>query len=135
MAVIDASLVTSATLQTDANFDEAQRWWEDAHRSRVPLRAPAILLPEYASAVARATGSVQEARDAVAELRSDSLLILYEVSLEACERAAAIAATYGIKGCDAVYVALAEQLNEPLVTFDNEQLLRAAPLIQVERPS
>ncbi len=134
LAVIDASFVTSATLRTDANFNDARRWWEEAHRRRIPLRAPVILLPEYASAVARATGSIQEAQDALAELRADSLLVVQELSIETCERAAEIAATHGIKGCDAIYVALAEQFNEPLVSFDNEQLLRAAPLIRVLRP-
>jgi predicted nucleic acid-binding protein len=42
--------------------------------------------------------------------------------------------TNRLKGCDSVYIALAAQLDEALVTFDNEQLTRGATLIRVERP-
>ena len=39
-----------------------------------------------------------------------------------------------IRGCDAVYVALAEALDEPLVTFDEQQAARAAGVVRVLRP-
>ncbi|MEO8084200.1 MAG: PIN domain-containing protein, partial [Ardenticatenales bacterium] len=49
-------------------------------------------------------------------------------------RAAEIVGTHRIRGCDAVYVALAEQLGEPLVTLDNEQLARGGSLVVTLRP-
>jgi predicted nucleic acid-binding protein len=36
-----------------------------------------------------------------------------------------------IRGTDAIYVALAQRLGIPLVTWDNEQIQRGGPLIDV----
>jgi predicted nucleic acid-binding protein len=49
-------------------------------------------------------------------------------------RTAEVAAAYRLRGADAVYVALAEALHAPLVTWDQEQLTRLADLIPVFTP-
>jgi predicted nucleic acid-binding protein len=59
---------------------------------------------------------------------------MYPVTFGLAERAAEIAAEYKIRGCDAIYVALAEQLGEELVTLDNEQLTRSTAVISARRP-
>ena len=51
-----------------------------------------------------------------------TVITLYPITTSIAERAAEIAADYKIRGCDAVYVALAEQLGDELVTLDSEQL-------------
>jgi predicted nucleic acid-binding protein len=51
------------------------------------------------------------------------------------ERAARVALATGIRGSDAIYVALAEQLNAPLVTWDRQQLERAGQIIDVLTPA
>jgi len=50
------------------------------------------------------------------------------------ERAATIAADDQIRGCDAIYVALAEQLDDHLVTLDQQQLERGAAVVTVYKP-
>ena len=50
------------------------------------------------------------------------------------EQAAAIAAEHRIRGCDALYVALADMLSEPLVTLDRQQLERGAAVVTTRRP-
>jgi predicted nucleic acid-binding protein len=40
-----------------------------------------------------------------------------------------------LKGSDAVYVALAERMGIPLITWDNEQLARGAAVIDVRTPT
>jgi predicted nucleic acid-binding protein len=50
------------------------------------------------------------------------------------ERAAGIAVEHGIRGCDAVYVALAEQFGDVLVTLDRQQLERGAAVAPVREP-
>ena len=40
-----------------------------------------------------------------------------------------------LRGADAVYVALALLMNSPLVTWDKEQLTRAAPIIETLAPA
>jgi predicted nucleic acid-binding protein len=44
------------------------------------------------------------------------------------------AADYKIRGCDSLYVALAESLNEELITLDKQQGKRAKSLIQANHP-
>ncbi|MFQ5433427.1 MAG: hypothetical protein ACE5FD_00980 [Anaerolineae bacterium] len=48
-------------------------------------------------------------------------------------RAAVIAADYQIRGCDAVYVTLAEALGEALITLDKQQGERAKQVIETHQ--
>ncbi len=107
---------------------------ESAQRGGETLHAPAILLSEYGGAIRRVTGNRPFAAAAVNSLLSQPGLKIHDATAELCARAAEIAVEFSLKGCDTIYVALAERLGEPVVTLDNEQLLRAAPLIQVVRP-
>ena len=50
------------------------------------------------------------------------------------QQAAQIAADYKIRGCDAIYVALAQQLDDYLITLDNQQYTRGAYIIDTRRP-
>jgi predicted nucleic acid-binding protein len=59
---------------------------------------------------------------------------LIPVTLALAERAALIAAEHRIRGCDAVYVVLAEQLSDALVTLDPQQLERGAAVVTVRAP-
>ena len=49
--------------------------------------------------------------------------------------AADLAARFYIKGADSVYVALAQQKNIPLVSWDNEQLNRATVIFHKFTPA
>jgi predicted nucleic acid-binding protein len=61
-------------------------------------------------------------------------LSLHEVDIELAGQAADIAIEARLRGCDAVYVALAAQLGERLVTLDAEQLEPAGAVVTVGRP-
>jgi len=45
-----------------------------------------------------------------------------------------LAAEHRIRGCDAVYVALARQLDMPLITLDRQQLERGAAVVATRVP-
>lgn len=49
-------------------------------------------------------------------------------------RSADVAIRGSLRGCDSVYVALAEQLAQPLVTFDREQATRGGTVVRVLAP-
>jgi len=49
--------------------------------------------------------------------------------------AAQLAADLGLRGADAVYVALAQQLTVPLITLDQEQLDRTGSVISARWPT
>jgi predicted nucleic acid-binding protein len=56
------------------------------------------------------------------------------VSEALAARAAKIAARQKIRGCDAVYVALAEQPEMELVTLDRQQLERGVEVVATRSP-
>jgi predicted nucleic acid-binding protein len=57
-----------------------------------------------------------------------------KVSVALGAKAAQIASQCRVRGCDAVYLALAEQLSETLVTIDKQQNERSAAVVQTTEP-
>ena len=74
------------------------------------------------------------AREAVRLLRGRHLVELFPVTEALTARAAEIAADEKIRGCDAIYVALARQLEMELVTQDGQQHDRGAAVVRTRRP-
>ena len=62
------------------------------------------------------------------------MIELVPVTLALAEQAAVIAGDFRIRGCDAIYVALASQLEDCLVTLDQQQLERAAAIVDIRKP-
>ena len=58
-------------------------------------------------------------------------LRLIEIDQPIILEAARLAADLGLRGADSIYVAVAVRLNLPLVTLDEDQSTRAAPVISV----
>jgi predicted nucleic acid-binding protein len=93
-----------------------------------------LLLPEIAGAVARRTGAprlAQRAVEAVLRLPALRLVVVDDVL---ARRAAILAGRLRLRGADAVYIATAATLRQPLVTWDAEQRDQAARVIQVMVP-
>jgi len=132
--VVDASVLASRFLEPDSNHEIAVSWLRLLADSRVDFHAPAIALAEVTAAVRSVSGDEQLARETLASLRQATFIQLAEVSLSTALRAAELAARAGLKGCDAVYVAFAEEEHASLVTLDREQAERAAEFIPVLSP-
>ncbi len=96
--------------------------------------APALLLPEVASAVSRATGRPLLARRAVRLILRFPALRIVAIDAELAETAARLAGDQRLRGADSVYVALAKQLALPLVTLDLEQASRASEVVRAGPP-
>lgn len=109
-------------------------WMTAAALEEEPIVAPVILLPEVAAALARAAIDDPSPMAVVELLRGRRLLELFPVDEKIASRAAVIAATLQINGADAVYVALADQLAIPLITFDRQQLERGGRLVTTRTP-
>jgi predicted nucleic acid-binding protein len=135
VTVIDASVASAAAISTDVFRERARRWLADALVAGDRLVAPSIMLAELAGAVRRATGDPEAARSAVRQYTDLGMIAYADVTTALAEEAAEIAAAFSIKGCDAVYVALARRLGQPLVTFDGEQLARGANVVEVIAPA
>lgn len=134
IAVVDAS-VCAALLKADELQHEACRcWFEQAIRDEVEILAPALLLAELAAALGRGLSTPELAHRAVAILLEGSFVELLPVTRALAVRAAKIAADQRIRGCDSIYVALAESLGAPLITLDHQQLERGRSVVETRTP-
>lgn len=134
MAVVDASVYVAALNPGEPGFAESRAWLAQATAENEPLRAPAILLAEVAAAIRRGTNDVNLAQQGHTQLREAGLIHLVPVTIALAERAAIIAADHSIRGCDAVYIAVAEETGEDLVTLDQQQLERGGAVVSARRP-
>ena len=96
--------------------------------------APVLLLPEIAGAISRRTGAPLLARQAVQQMLRLRALRLVALDRRLGQAASQLAADLGLRGADAVYVAIADQLKIPLITWDNEHVEKAGKQVSVQMP-
>jgi len=70
----------------------------------------------------------------VQQLVEKKVIELFPVPLKLAQRAAAIAAGHRLRGCNAIYVAPAEHLNDYLITLDRQQLEGGSKIIPTPTP-
>jgi predicted nucleic acid-binding protein len=122
--VIDASIWVSVSIPDDAHHHVTREWLERILPDE-QLITPTLGLVETAGAIARRTGSARLARravDAIEQLPNTTVVV---PDTRLWRRALGTSATRAVRGADAVYVALAEILRMPLVTWDADQRGRA----------
>jgi predicted nucleic acid-binding protein len=134
MAVVDASVIISAILSSDPHHEASKAWLAALVNSGSRFSAPAILLSEVAASLSRAYGQPDLANKIVHELIIAPFANIVPVSTSLARNTAVIAIDCHIRGCDAVYVALAETLDEELITLDRQQSERARHLIRTRKP-
>ncbi len=134
MAVIDASVYIALVNAHEAEHTSSWTWFQETKLANETIFAPVILLAEVAAALSRGVGDPELARQVVKQLLHSQVIELAPVTAVMAERAATIAAERRMRGCDAVYVALAEQLGEDLVTLDQQQLERGAAVVVTRKP-
>jgi predicted nucleic acid-binding protein len=135
MVVADASVWISSLLSGDVNHVVSRQWIRRWTRAGGAIVVPTLFLAEVAGAMARQTGQTRLGLRAVTDILASPRIRLDALDRTLAEAAARHAASLPLKGADAVYVALAEQLGVPLVTWDREQLTRAASVIAVQTPA
>lgn len=134
MPVIDASVCVSLFRADDPGHAASLRWLKGVLAGDELIVSPVLLLPEVAAALGRGLGEAELPCQVVELLRARQIIDLLPVSEALAARAAEIAARQKIRGCDAVYVALAEQLEMELVTLDRQQLERGAEVVATRSP-
>jgi predicted nucleic acid-binding protein len=134
MAVIDASVYIALVNAREEHHASSWAWFEGAKRAGEPIVAPVILLAEVSAALARGVGDKALAQRVVQQLKRSEAVELVPVTLAMAEHAAMIAAGHRIRGCDAVYIALADQSGDSLVTLDRQQLERGAAVVVTCQP-
>jgi predicted nucleic acid-binding protein len=133
--VLDASVWVSSLKTADVNHVISRQWiaaWMSAGES---ILVPRSFLTEVGGAVARTSRLPDLGQKAIADVLGNPAIRLISVDDALVDLASRRAVGMLLRGADAVYVALAERLRIPLVTWDQEQLVRAASVIEVRRPT
>lgn len=132
--VVDASVLVTATRPGEPYHIDAQVCLQRLMAEQVALCVPTIALAELASAISRSGAEAPLAEQVVEAYRQHPDFELVSVDEALASDAARIAARQRIRGCDAVYVALAQNRKAVLLTLDNEQRLRAPAAVTTRTP-
>jgi predicted nucleic acid-binding protein len=134
MIVTDASVWVSHLVAGDAHHASSRRWLTRIVREGIVIAAPGLLLAEVAGAVARRTNDPGLGHWALEHVLSTPDLRLVHSDPTLSMAAARLAADRRVRGADALYIAVAQQLNIPLISWDREQIDRASKIVQSFSP-
>lgn len=124
--VIDASVWVAALDASDEFSSRSREFLESALKQRCGLELPAHAPVEIACALARRLRNPRLARDLAARLLHTPGLQVHTLTAELLERAGFLGTESLLRAADAVYAALANQLDGELVSWDTELIQRAA---------
>lgn len=132
--VIDASVWVSRLILQENHHEASDRWTRSFLAAGGELVAPAFLLLEVAAAMSRATRQAPLAQEAVEDLKNIEGAFFVPIDTFIILEAIDIACNLHLRAGDAMYVAVAHQLDIPLVSWDKEQVERAKGLIVAYTP-
>ena len=133
--VVDASVWAGFFIPQDVHHASSLRWVNQYIRSGGRLVVPMHLLSEVAGAISRRTGLPALAYQAVTDLMNLAAMDMVAIDRTLAVAAAQVAMNFRLRGADAIYVALAQSLNIPLITWDAEQQQRTVGHITTYTPS
>jgi predicted nucleic acid-binding protein len=133
--VIDASVHVADARPQEPKHREARALLACVAAEGLPVYLPEIVLAEVAAAISRGTGRAEVAQRLAATLRRVPHFAYVAVDAALGDLAAQISARYQIRGCDAVYVALALERNATLITLDQQQRVRVPAGIIARTPA
>ena len=125
--VMAASVWVSAPLTQDINHRASLRWLAGWLYGRHRPHAPVLVVSELAGAVARRTLNANRGHRAAARLRRVPRICFVPIDTVRADDAADL----GLRGADAVYLAVARRRGFPLITWDQEVSSRSAPVIRI----
>jgi predicted nucleic acid-binding protein len=133
--IVDASVWVAMFRDSDVYHAASLSFLDIAIANHRDLHIPNLAVAEIAGVFARQTGNARLATRTVRAVLALPRLQRHGLTDELWDRAAAVASRCKLRGADAVYVALAEALDEPLITLDQEILERSEDLVRALTPS
>ena len=132
---VDASVFLNAFNPSEAGHEDSRRLLARLQEQAIPIIVPTLLVPETAAAIGRGRGDAGLARAFVAALRRLPHLVWVPLDETLAGQAADVAAELGLRGSDAVYLAVALRFGSTLITLDREQRERVAPTAVARYPA
>jgi predicted nucleic acid-binding protein len=131
---VDASVFLNAFTLREQGHDISLDFLAYLQAEAIPIIAPTLLLPEVAGAISRGHTDADLARQFAETLGQLPHLVLVSLDPALAHTAINMAARHRLRGSDAVYAAVAQRFNSPLVTLDREQGERVAAVLPVQSP-
>jgi predicted nucleic acid-binding protein len=135
MYVIDASVHVVDARPQGPHHAQARSLLARVAAQNLPDLLPEIVLAEIEAGISRGTGQIALAQRLAGVLRRVPQFQFVAIDRALGDLAASIAARSQIRGCDAVYVALAQQRDAVLITLDHQQRERVPPHIVARSPA
>lgn len=132
--VVDSSVIVAAFREQEEFYQQGKVYVDGLEAGDYLFHLPMLVVVEVASAINRQIQRNQRAllmtwNQNVIDWERDGRIVLYELNRERMVNATSAARRYRLRGSDAVLVALAEELDVSLKTFDSEiqgRFLRAS---------
>jgi predicted nucleic acid-binding protein len=135
MIVTDASVWVSHLTSQEINHTISRRWLAQIINNKISIVAPGLLLSEVGGAIARRTSDPKIGRQAVNHILATPNIRLVYSDPALSLLAAKLATGRRLRGADSIYVAVAYQLNIPLVSWDMEHINRVVGIISSYTPA
>ncbi|MFC2037374.1 type II toxin-antitoxin system VapC family toxin [Chloroflexota bacterium] len=135
MYTLDASVHVSALNPLEPESGACQALLRLIHQRQIPLYCPTLLPVEVAAAIARTMDDADGAVALAALVRGWPNQTLVPLEGAVVDAAIDLAARLRLRGADAVYAAVAQQVGTTLITLDRQQLERLPPEVRTARPA
>jgi predicted nucleic acid-binding protein len=135
MKTADASVLIGVMMPSDSHYTASRDWLERQIRAGVVVVLPTLALVELAGGLRRRSGDRVLTRRALRHFRALPNVRIADLDRGLMWRSALLAATLGLRGADAIYVAAAHRYRTPLITWDADQQRRAALIVPARAPS
>jgi predicted nucleic acid-binding protein len=131
---IDASVFVNAFNPHEDGHAGSLRILATVQERGDPVIVPTLLIPEVASAVARASDDSAGALQFANAMAALPHLTLVTLTPAMARQAAELAVTHRLRGADAVYLAVARRYGTTLVSRDPEQRTRGSAVTPCQTP-
>ena len=134
LITIDTSVFISRLSGLEEGHGSSRRFLQALPGRPVIVVLPTLVRPEISGAMRRRTGSVAVAGKSLGLLDLLPNLNLITLDERLAAEAAAVAAAGGLKGSDAVFVAVAQRFDAILVSLDRHQRLHCPASVRALTP-
>lgn len=131
---VDASVFVNAFNPHEKGHADSLRFLAMIQERGDPVLVPVLIIPEIASAIARATDDTAGALQYATASAALPHLTLVSLTPTVARQAGDLAATHRLRGADAVYVAVSRRYGTTLVTRDDEQRTRGTSAVTCQTP-
>jgi predicted nucleic acid-binding protein len=132
---IDASVFVNAFNPHEEGHADSLQILATIQERADPVIVPALLIPEVASAAARASDDSAGALQYATATAALPHLMLVTLTPAMARQAAELAARHRLRGADAVYLAVARRYGTTLVSRDDEQRTRGSAVATCKTPA